>query len=227
MEGAPLLPALSSLAVAYGGTTWLVSPAARVLGEPYGVRAGARGNALLWLLCAIALAIALGWQRASLANLGLAALGWATPLRAVALTLALRIVFVPVSLRVVSVLRLRAFESGLERVLAWPLALRVAAVVTGGVVEETLFRACALHSLEQLGLPVAAAAAVAIAAFALLHLPFWGAGAVVSLVVTSAALTGFFLWQRDLVANALAHALVDGNAFVLAPWLAARARSAR
>jgi membrane protease YdiL (CAAX protease family) len=60
--------------------------------------------------------------------------------------------------------------------------------------------------------------------FASLHLPFWGAGAVVSLTLTSAVLTALFLWTNDLAANALAHAFTDASSFVFAPLLAQRRR---
>jgi hypothetical protein len=131
-----------ALAVVYGGTLLLVSPASRALGEPYSLRARVLGHALLWLLFAVALAIALAWQRLPLAALGLAEIGLASLLWAALLFALLRWIAVPLSLRVVSALGLRAFAAGLDKLLALPLGYRVLAVITAGVVEETLPRAC-------------------------------------------------------------------------------------
>ncbi|MBM4385132.1 MAG: CPBP family intramembrane metalloprotease [Deltaproteobacteria bacterium] len=211
------------LALVYGGTTLLVSPASRVLGAPYGLRAGILGNALLWVLCAAALAIALAWQQLPLAALGLSNLAPASLVRAALLFALLRWIAVPLSLRVVSALGLGGFGAGIERLLALPLAYRVFAVITAGVVEETLFRAVALAELAELGASPLVAAVVSTLVFAILHGPFWGAGAVVSLTLTSAVLTLFFLWTNDLAANALAHSLTDASAFVIAPLQAERA----
>jgi membrane protease YdiL (CAAX protease family) len=54
---------------------------------------------------------------------------------------------------------------------------------------------------------------------ALLHLPNWGVGPVLAFVVSEAIGVGFFLWRRDLLANIVAHILVDGTAFIVAPML--------
>jgi membrane protease YdiL (CAAX protease family) len=217
------LEAWTGLAIVYGGTTLLVSPASRMLGEPYSTRAGWLGNLALWLLASSALALAVASLGANAELLGLAHAGWLSLARAAALTLALTFVFVPLSLRIVSALRLGAFDAGIARVTAWPLSLRVFAVITGGVVEEVLFRACALSFLDALGAGALLAGAIASVLFAVLHWPFWGRGAVVSLTLTSAVLTASYLWQRDLAANALAHVLVDANGLIVGPWLARRA----
>jgi hypothetical protein len=45
-------------------------------------------------------------------------------------------------------------------------------------------------------------------------------GPVLAFVVSEMIGVGFFLWRRDLLANIVAHILVDGTAFVITPMLA-------
>jgi membrane protease YdiL (CAAX protease family) len=118
---------------------------------------------------------------------------------------------------VVAALGLAGFESGLAAVLAWPLWLRVAAVLTGGLVEEVLYRGYAITRLERLAGSPLVAAAVSVAVFALAQAPLWGPGPVVSFLFSGGFLAAFFLWRRDLVANVIAHVSVDALGLVFVP----------
>jgi membrane protease YdiL (CAAX protease family) len=95
-------------------------------------------------------------------------------------------------------------------------------VVTAGVVEEALFRGYAIERLALLTGDVGSAALLALVVFALVHLPAWGPGPVVSFFFTGGVLTAFFVWQEDLLANAFAHICGDARGLVVGPWLARR-----
>ena len=103
--------------------------------------------------------------------------------------------------------------------VAVPLWIRVFAVVTAGIVEDTLFLGYALQRLRRLIGRDWIAAAVSVTVTALLHWPHWGVGPVLAFVVSAAIGTAFFLWRQDLLANIVAHATADGMAFVVVPLL--------
>ncbi len=56
--------------------------------------------------------------------------------------------------------------------------------------------------------------------FCLLHLPGWGIGPVMVYIATVGVALSFFAWRRDLLANIVAHAVVDGMALIVMPALA-------
>ena len=66
------------------------------------------------------------------------------------------------------------------------------------------------------------AAALSIAAFAVVHMPAWGPGILLPVIIGSAILTGVFLWRRDLVIVTIAHVLTDSYGLIIEPLLAAQ-----
>jgi membrane protease YdiL (CAAX protease family) len=105
----------------------------------------------------------------------------------------------------------------METALAYPGELRVFAVLTAGVVEETLFRGFAVTRLLQLGAGMPLAIGVSSAVFAALHLPVWGAGPSLAFFLGGLATTAFFVWRRDLLAMIIAHAAIDMWGLVVSP----------
>jgi membrane protease YdiL (CAAX protease family) len=105
----------------------------------------------------------------------------------------------------------------MEAALAYPVWLRVVAVLTAGVVEETLFRGFTVTRLLRLGSGMPAAIGVSSAVFAALHLPLWGLGPSLAFFIGGLATTAFFVWRRDLLAMILAHIAIDMWALVVAP----------
>jgi membrane protease YdiL (CAAX protease family) len=95
-----------------------------------------------------------------------------------------------------------------------PLWLVTLIVVRAGVVEELCYRGYAIERLNTLGLNRSVAAGVALLIFGIGHWTGGWANIVIALVL-GAILAGFYLWKRDLVANMIAHFLVDFAANVL------------
>ena len=85
----------------------------------------------------------------------------------------------------------------------------VMAAVGGGTVEELLYRGYAVERLATLSSSYLVAGVVVVLIFGFAHLPFWGPGPSLSTLITGGALTAFYIWRQDLIANAIAHALTD------------------
>ena len=98
-------------------------------------------------------------------------------------------------------------ESGVRRLASLPAWFRVFLAVTGGAVEETLYRGYAVERLTTITGRAWLGGAVATVAFGLAHIPWWGLGFALGADLPFGILmTGFYLWKRNLPANILAHA---------------------
>ena len=89
-----------------------------------------------------------------------------------------------------------------------PLWVCILIVFRAGIVEELFYRGYAIERLRAMGAGRFASPALPLFLFAVAHY----AGAWVNVfqpLVLGGILTGFFLWRRDLVANIIAHTLVD------------------
>lgn len=216
-------PQIVGLAIALGGTALLVSPAHRVLGDPNRLATRVLDQLAMWALLAAVVAVVLLWERRPLASLGLLPLAWSSVAWGLALAAAQMWVVVPATLWLIRALGFHGFDSGIATVVAWPLWLRILAVVTAGVVEEALFRGYAIDRLAPFAGGPWPAGALSLAVFALVHLPMWGAGPVISVVFTGGVATAFFLWRGDLLANIIAHVVTDAMGLIVVPYLS-RAR---
>lgn len=213
---------VTGLAIAWGGTLALLSPAAaRLLGDPYSVGGALRGQAAFWLLCTIVLAIVWWWERDSLASLWLRPWSWRSIGWGLILAAAIIVLVMPAREWVRRTLALGGYATGMEQVLAWPVWVRAFAVVTAGVIEETLFTGYAVTRLARLTGHLSMAAALALFVFCALHVPVWGVGPSVAFFVGGIPGMAFFLVRRDLLAMIVAHIAVDGWGLVIAPWFSA------
>jgi membrane protease YdiL (CAAX protease family) len=96
--------------------------------------------------------------------------------------------------------------AGVERLAALPLWFRVFLALTGGAIEEILYRGYAIERLSAITGRRWLGATLALAAFTVAHVPAWGAGfAFTADLAAGTVLTLSYLWKRDLFANVLAH----------------------
>ena len=174
---------------------------------------------VLWALFAALLGIVIGWEQRPLASIGVRPFAWGSLAFGLALAALLMWVVTPLSLRMLAALRLAGFEAGLASFAAFPLGLKLLAVLGAGVVEETLYRGFALERLAEASGSWLLAGAVTLAAFALIHLPMWGWGPVLTFFVSGAVLTAFYVWRQDLLANVVAHVVVDAMGLIVVPSL--------
>lgn len=212
-------PALSGLLVAWGGTAVLLSPVMQPATDSSSPLGFIVGQITLWLLCAIVVGIVVFWEKRPLASLWLRPIQWQSFAWAGGLVLVHLLILFPFTEWVRTAVGLPGYAMGMEAALAYPVWLRVFAVLTAGVVEETLFRGFAVTRLLQLGSGVPLAVGVSSAVFAALHLPEWGAGPALSFFIGGLATTAFFVWRRDLMAMIVAHAAIDMWGLVISPGL--------
>ena len=209
-------PILAGLAVAWGGPAFRLTPIERRLGLTK-----VSEELALWLLLAIVTAIVVFWEKKPLASMGIRpfswrSVGWGVLLAAVtiyvtipALTWALRAAGIP------------AFEEGMAKILVLPLWLRAIAAPTAGVVEDALFIGYAFTRMELLTRSTWLAGTISVAVFSFLHFPHWGLGPALAYLIAVGIAVAFFAWRRDLLANIIAHVIVDGMGLVIVPALTA------
>ena len=89
-----------------------------------------------------------------------------------------------------------------------PLWLVVTIVFRAGFVEELFYRGFSIERLSSMGWPRPAAALLPLTVFSLLHYTGGPVNILIAFVL-GAILAAFYLWRRDLVANIIAHFLVD------------------
>jgi membrane protease YdiL (CAAX protease family) len=212
-------PAISGLLVAWGGTALLVSPVVRSATNASSTLTGIVGQIAMWLLCAAVVGIVVYWEKRPLTSLWLKPLQWQSFAWAGVLVLVSILILFPITEWVRNAVGLPGYAMGMETALAYPGWLRVFAVFTAGVVEETLFRGFAVTRLLQLGAGMPLAVGVSSAVFAALHLPVWGAGPSLGFFIGGLATTAFFVWRRDLVAMIIAHVAIDMWGLVVTPAL--------
>ena len=89
-----------------------------------------------------------------------------------------------------------------------PVWLVVLIVIRAGFAEELFFRGYAIERLEMLGVGRVAAVVIPLAIFSIGH---WTGGAANILIALALGLilSLFYVWRRDLVANMIAHFVVD------------------
>ena len=100
------------------------------------------------------------------------------------------------------------------------LPVTTLAVIRAGISEEVLYRGYAIERLQWLTGSKWVAAAISLLLFAGFHFRQGLAGVFIALLL-GAILTAFYLWKRDLIANIVAHFLVDFVPNVVLPLLGA------
>ncbi len=213
----PSLPVVIGLALALGGPALLALASDRVSADNDGMATNLMAQFVMWVLLGAVLAITLKWEREPLASLGVRPLAISSVFWGLAGAVALIYGVVPIAMALIATLSLPGFEQGLSELLALPLWVRVVAVATGGVAEEVLFRGYAITRLEALSGSRIFAAAFSVSVFALAHWPLWGVGPVLTFVLSGGFLAAWFLWRRDLVANIVAHVVVDSMGLLFVP----------
>ena len=103
--------------------------------------------------------------------------------------------------------------------MASPFLLRLAIVITAGVVEETFYRGYAIERLGQIFGNIRVGALLTLIIFTGVHALAWGLTQLIPISVAAAGLTLIYLWRRNLILNIIAHIVTDGIAFLLLPLL--------
>lgn len=170
-----------------------------------------------WAGCLLLLTLVLLWEQRPLASIGivwgnyLAWLGGA----ALGLTmLALSVIGVIQASRAGKEIR----TEGLAQLLDMPRWFHWAVPITAGVTEEIMFRGYPIERLHELTGSLWLAALIPLFVFTLAHLGSWSWGHLAGVALGGALLSGLYLWQRDLIACMIAHALID-SVLIFLPML--------
>jgi uncharacterized protein len=101
-----------------------------------------------------------------------------------------------------------------------PAWLIVLMALRAGVVEEILFRGYAITRLEAVTGRTWLAAGISLLVFVALHAGSWSASHLLFVSLAGGALTGLYLWHRNLTANIIAHCTFDIAGLLLAKYAA-------
>jgi membrane protease YdiL (CAAX protease family) len=208
---------LTGLAIAWGGIALLISPAARSLADPAKLGTALVGQLFLWALAAVVVAIVLLWEKQPLASLWLKRFRWQSIGWALLLLVSYYAVLFPLGEWVRDAAGLSGFSQGMDAIMRYPLSYRIFAVVTAGIVEEALLRGYTITRLIALTGRVWLAAALAVSAFAVIHVPVWGWGFALIGLIGGVVTTAFFVWKKDLLALIVFHTITDAVGIVIAP----------
>jgi membrane protease YdiL (CAAX protease family) len=166
----------------------------------------------VWLQAAyVVLALGFVWmamrrQQLTLSSIGLRRPTPGTAALAAALLVATLLVLPMVTDPLVEWLGPARRDSVVRELAVLPVWFRVAAALTGGAIEETLYRGYAVGRLEALTGRRWLAVAIVVAVFTLSHVPLWGiVFSLIAVLPFSALMTAAYAWRRDLLANTAAH----------------------
>ena len=210
---------LLGLGLALFGPFGLALAGERRGGRP-GLYESLAGEAVYAAIVGAVLWIAVAHAGLSLETLGLRPLRWQSLAWGAALLVFFQRIYGPALFAVMRRLGVRGFEGGLAKMEDLPLWYLTLAVVIGGSAEEILYRGYAIAQLEQLGAASWLAALLPLVVFAFAHVPLWGVAPAVSTFFAGGVFTLFYLWQRDLAPNIIAHVATDFVGIVL--WTRAR-----
>lgn len=164
-------------------------------------------ESLMWVCIVAVCLIIRGGEKLPISSIGLRTSRWSKSLGwGVVLTVGIIVIgSIPDLIAVLTHFQPNEFARQLTRLPVWLLTLTC---VRAGVGEELFYRGYAIERLQALGLTRFWAAAIPVLIFSVGH---WTTGwqNVVTAFIIGSLLAAFYLWRRDLLANMIAHFLVD------------------
>ena len=175
------------------------------------------GYAVSWLLVAAVLLLVVAGEHLPVSSVGLRAMSRRDGFLAVAAGVLLSLL-VPVLTVVANALSGAVGSSEIVDLgTNTTVGLVTLGVVTAAVTEEVLFRGYAIERLAALTGRPWLAGAISLVFFVSVHLATWSPAHTFGVVLPlGAALTGLYLWKRNLAIVIVAHLLVDAPLVILA-----------
>jgi membrane protease YdiL (CAAX protease family) len=197
---------IATVLLALLGPPLLAFASPRVLGPAPSLAAQVVSQLLLCSIAVIVLLVAIRVERQPLASVGLRRPSLATLGLAVLVTLAVMYLLPLLTQPLMRALGVGGFESGLDTIRRLPIWFRVFVASTSGFVEELLYRGYPVERLTELSGRTWVGGLLAVVAFGAAHVPFWGLGpSIAANLPFGAIMAAFYVWRRDLVANAGIH----------------------
>lgn len=209
------VPTLVGLAIALLGPALLFTPAHRFLGNPERLITQVFELLFLWWLAVLILILVLSWEAQSISSIGLT-FQWESVLWGLLLAAVFVRLIAPFLYWMIRRIGTGGFEAGLAKLAHMPLWFLLFAAMTGGVVEELLYRGYAIERLATLTGSYGWAGLISTTIFALVHLPMWGWGPVATFFISGGVLALFYIFTQDLMACMIAHGVTDAVGFVTA-----------
>jgi membrane protease YdiL (CAAX protease family) len=157
-------------------------------------------------LAAFIVWVVLRCERLPLASIGIRRPTWRTLIAALLLWAVTRVLTLLISEPVLNTFGTEGLETGVQGLALLPIWFRVIVGLTGGMVEEILYRGYAIERLALLTGQRWLAGMISAVIFGLAHIPTWGVAFALGVDLPfGIVMTLFYLWKRDLIANIIAH----------------------
>jgi membrane protease YdiL (CAAX protease family) len=185
-------------------------------GETYLGLTPLQGRDLFWwsLLIATVLYIVLV-ERRPISSIGIRRPTWKTPAFGVGLAVVLFAIDPAIAWLLTQFhLNPEAGSGSASALAATPLWYRIILLLRAAIAEEVIFRGYAIERIEELTASRILAVLVPTAMFAYAHFAYWGLVPLAAIGAAGLVLSLFYLWRRDLVANMIAHFIVDAVALL-------------
>lgn len=211
----PGLLTIIGLLIALGGPVALTGHWGGISGRK---SSSTKDQIVLWAVLALVITMIIFGEGLSLDSIGLHAPTWGTLLWGITAA-----AFIEVTGAIIFPFLTRTGIVDYSKKMAvleeWPLWLILFAVLTAGVVEEALYRGYAIERFRWISGSYWWAAAISLVIFGLVHLPFWGRGALVWSFFAGGVFTVLYLRRHDLLACMLAHTICDLKALLIDPFV--------
>ncbi len=173
----------------------------------------------LTLLLFVVITMGVVWiahaQGPTLNTYGFAGAGWFSLPGGFLLAAFFIFVYGPAAYAALLALGVSGFDIGLNTLHALPQWYLILVVIVIASTEEWLYRAYAIETLERLTGRTWLAAGISLGAFTLVHLPLWGPGPALSIVISGAIFTALYIWHRDIILLIVGHVCTDLYGIVL------------
>lgn len=202
----PRLPTVVALLAALAGPPLFVVVPDLLFGKSPSLGIQAVLQILYCGLAACVVCVVVRFERLPLRSIGVRRPDWSTLASGVLLWVAALYVLPLLTAPLLRAAGSEGLHAGLERLAPLPAWFRVILGITGGIVEETLYRGYAIERLTAITGRRWLGGTMSAVAFGIAHAPAWGLGfALAADLPFGIVMTLFYVWRRDLFANILAH----------------------
>lgn len=211
----PGLLTIIGLLIALGGPVAFTGHWGEIFGRK---SSGTKDQIVLWAVLALVIAIIIFGEGRTLDSIGLHGPTWGTLLWGITAA-----AFIEMTGAIIFPFLTRTgivdYSQKMAMLEQWPLWLILFAVLTASVVEEALYRGYAIERFGWISGSYWWAATTSLVIFGLVHLPFWGRGALMWSFFAGGVFTVLYLWRHDLLACMLAHTICNLKALLIDPFV--------
>ena len=177
------------------------------------------GFAVFWVLALAVLSFNRRLEKQTLTAVGWLDLSWKQALGAVVIGLLLSLLVPLLSLLVSSLVPASQTGSIAEVTTTYPWWVILLSVITAGITEEILFRGYPIERLLAGNYSIWLSGGLSLIFFVAIHASGWNLAHIIGVVLPlGLALTGLYLWQRNLLFVIIVHLMIDLPLVFLTLW---------